>query len=105
MFLTKVVEKFSKILCTIIFLVENRTVYEIMWKNIVQPGKPQMTTYRRRIALWVSKTTNTHSEYVKLIAFPLQQWLRECASMLRVTHVGCRVLNLSMPRTRYLLKH
>ena len=25
-----------------IFL-ENRTVYEIMWKNIVEPGRPQMT--------------------------------------------------------------
>jgi hypothetical protein len=22
---------------------ENRAVYDIMWKNIVQPGRPQMT--------------------------------------------------------------
>jgi len=43
---------------------ENRTVYEIMWKNIVQPGRPQMAIWRMRIACWKSKATNTHSEYV-----------------------------------------
>jgi len=36
--------------------------------------------------------TNTHSEYVILIAFPLQQWLHERASMLRYTYIGCLVL-------------
>jgi hypothetical protein len=25
-------------------------VYEIMWKNMVEPGMPQMTTWRMRIA-------------------------------------------------------
>jgi hypothetical protein len=29
--------------------------------------------------------TNTHTEYVILIDFPLQQWLHERASMLRYT--------------------
>jgi len=29
------------------------------------------------------KATSTHSEYVILIAFPLQQWLHEHTSMLR----------------------
>jgi len=29
---------------------ENRAVYEIMWKNIVQPDRPQMTPWRMRIA-------------------------------------------------------
>ena len=28
---------------------ENSTVYEIMWKNIVQPGRPQMATWRLRL--------------------------------------------------------
>jgi hypothetical protein len=32
---------------------------------------------------WITKTTDTHSEYVILIAFPREQWLRERASMLR----------------------
>ena len=34
-----------------------------------------------RIACRVPKATNTHSEYVILIAFPLQQWLHESASV------------------------
>jgi len=27
------------------FFLENRAVYEIMWENIVEQGKSQMTTY------------------------------------------------------------
>jgi hypothetical protein len=41
---------------------------------------------RRRVALWLSKTTNTYSEYVILIAFPLHQSLHEHASVIRYTH-------------------
>ena len=36
-----------------------------------------MTIWRMRIACWIPKATNTHSEYVVLIFFPLQQWLHE----------------------------
>ena len=36
-----------------------------------------------RTACWITKATNTHSEYVIFIAFPRQKWLRESASMLR----------------------
>jgi len=61
---------------------ENRAVYEIMWKNIVQRGRPQMTIWRMRIACWITKATNTHSECVIRTEFPLQQWLQERASML-----------------------
>jgi len=41
-----------------------------------------MTVWRMRIACWMPKATNTHSEYVILIAFLLQQWLHERASVL-----------------------
>jgi hypothetical protein len=37
------------------------------------------------IAWWVPKATDTHSEYVILIAFPLQKWLQEAATILRFT--------------------
>jgi hypothetical protein len=47
--------------------------YEIMRKNIVEPDRPQMTTLCMRIACWILKATNAHSEYVIIIAFPLQQ--------------------------------
>jgi hypothetical protein len=33
------------------------------------------TIWRMRTACWISKATNTHSDYVILIAFPLQQQL------------------------------
>jgi len=34
-----------------------------------------------RIAYWVTKATNTYTEYVIIIAFRLHQWLRERASL------------------------
>jgi hypothetical protein len=39
---------------------------------------------RMRFACWIANTIVTHSEYVILIAFPRQQWLRERASVLRL---------------------
>jgi hypothetical protein len=44
MFQTKVVEKIkTHILCSITFFSEIRDVYEILWKNIVGPDRPQIT--------------------------------------------------------------
>jgi len=43
--------------------------YEIMWKNIVEPDRLQMTIWRTRIACWIPKAINTHSQCVILIAF------------------------------------
>ena len=44
MFYAEVVEKIeTHILCSMIFFSENRVLYKIMWKNIVQPDRPQMT--------------------------------------------------------------
>jgi len=37
------------------------------------------------IACWITKATNTHSEYLILIAFPRQQWSRKHDSVLRYT--------------------
>jgi len=36
----------------------------------------------------INQATNTHSEYIILVAFPLQQWLCNRASMLRL-YVRC----------------
>jgi hypothetical protein len=47
-----------------------------------------------RVASWITKVTNTYSEYVILVALPLQQWLHEFVSMLRYTFVSCVILNL-----------
>ena len=65
-------------------------------------GKARQATYDNiircmRIASWITKATDTHSEYVILIVVQ-QQWLRERASMLRL-YVHC-LSCLNMP---YLL--
>jgi len=55
MFQTKVVEKIkTHILCAITFFLENRAVYKIMWKNMVEPDRLQMTIWRMRIACWIT---------------------------------------------------
>jgi hypothetical protein len=51
-----------------------------------------MTIRRMRIAGWIPQATNTHLEYVILIAFPLQEWLHERASILRYTYIACLLL-------------
>jgi hypothetical protein len=42
---------------------------------------------RMRFAYWINKATDTHSEFVTVVAFPRQQWLSERASMLRYTSI------------------
>jgi len=44
-----------------------------MWKKYEEQSKPQMTIWRTRIACWITKATDKHSEYAILIALPLQQ--------------------------------
>jgi len=44
-----------------------------MWKNTVVPESPQMTIWHMHIACWIPKATNTHSKYILLNGFPLQQ--------------------------------
>jgi hypothetical protein len=47
-----------------------------------------MTIIRRmRFACWLPRATDTHSEYVILIAFPRQQWLCKRVSMLRYMYI------------------
>ena len=41
-----------------------------------------MIIWRMCIACWISKATDTQSEYIILSAFPVQQKLHERASML-----------------------
>jgi hypothetical protein len=51
---------------------KNRAVYEIIWKNIVQPGRPQKKIWRMVNAYWVLKAISTSSDYAMFIAFPQQ---------------------------------
>jgi hypothetical protein len=62
------------ILCSVIFCRKSCHLWDNVEK-VVEPDGPQMTTCNMSFACWIIKAANTHSEYVVLIAFPLQQWL------------------------------
>jgi hypothetical protein len=89
MFQTKVVEK-----------IKTHILYSInvprkscrLWDNVGKYGTAGQATdgniiRRMGIACWIPKATDTHSQYVILIDFPLQQWLGERASMLHYTYI------------------
>ena len=73
------------------FYIEIRAVYELMWKNIVQPGSPQTAIWRMHIACWIPKAVNIHSAYVTDFVFPLQHWLHERTSVSLCTYIACLV--------------
>jgi hypothetical protein len=84
---TKVVEKIkTHILCSVTFFRKSRR----LWDNVEKYGRAGQATggniiWRMRFACWITKATNTHSEYVILTSFPLQQRLHDCTSMSRYT--------------------
>jgi hypothetical protein len=43
---------------------ENRAVYETVWENIVERGRLQMAIRRMRIACWIRKAKQTHTQVV-----------------------------------------
>ena len=56
---------------------------EIIWKNFVEPDMLQMTMWRMHLACSMSKATKILLIYVIFVAFPLEMWLYERASLLR----------------------
>ena len=48
-----------------------------MWKNDVEPDRPQTIIWCMRFACWITKAAGTHSVHVIGIAFSLQQWLHD----------------------------
>jgi len=66
MFQTEVVDEINAhILCTMAFFL-NHSVNEILWKNIVESGRPNKIIWRMGISWWIPKPINTRSEYVVL---------------------------------------
>ena len=74
MFQTKVVEKIKTHILFSIPFSENRAVYEIMWEKYCRTGQAtdDNKTWHMRIACWITKATETNSEYVTQTAFPQQ---------------------------------
>jgi len=76
------------------FFFENRSLYGIILKNTAEPDRLQMRVLCMLIACWIPKATNTRSQYVALIAFPLQPWSHKGAPMLRHTVTVCLVKSI-----------
>ena len=57
--------------CFTLYIAKNRAVHEVILKNIVDPDRPyDNITWGMRFASRITKATNTHPEYLTLIAFP-----------------------------------
>ena len=109
---------------------ENRAIYGIMSKNMVESERPQ-TTIWRRITCWISKATraeahasahaptptnthahahahaaNAHTETCNTSCLPRQQWFRERVSML-TWYVDCLfcVKNIWTPLWRACIRN
>jgi hypothetical protein len=82
---TKVVEKTkTHILYSIKFFRKSC----LLWDNVEKYGRGRQATddnitRRMRFACWINKSADTHSEHVIIIAFLLQQRLRERATISR----------------------
>ena len=61
-----------------------------MEKKIVESDRPHDNITRRMpFACYTTNAKDTHSEYVIIIAFPLQQWLSENALILHHMYIAC----------------
>ena len=90
MFQTQVAEKIkTHFVFKNFFFFFNSCVCEIIWKHTVEPNRPQMAIWCVRIARWMNKATDTHLEYVIIVAFLLHQWSHDRASMLRHSCIAC----------------
>jgi len=59
-------------------------------------SRPQMTILHMRIACCIPKATNTHPQYIILIAFSLQQKLHQHPSTLRYSTLRVFFLLLNL---------
>jgi hypothetical protein len=57
-----------------------------MRKNVLERGRSQITIWRKRIVFWIPKATNIHTEYVTLIALPMEQWYNTNPAQCGVVH-------------------
>jgi hypothetical protein len=79
----------------------NRGIYEIKWKNMVEPDRPQMI-WRMRFAYWAPKTTNIRSYYVIRIVLHYKNVERTRLSV-TLLYIACLVWVLLLFSTPKIL--
>jgi len=88
---TKVVEEIkTHILCSITFLKKNSCH---LWDNVEKYCRVGQATddNMAHAHCMLDNQGYTHTQYIILIAFPLQQWLQERTSVLWYTYIACLV--------------
>ena len=90
MFHTNLHTKQTHIVCSV-FFVQNCAIYEIILKknNLISDRPYDNITRGMRFACCTTNVKDTHSEYIILIAFAMQHWLSEGASILRHMYEVC----------------
>jgi hypothetical protein len=98
---------------------ENRTVYEEIPKDMLEPERTQ-TIWRLRVAFWISKFTrakihacdrapthrhtHTHTETCNTSCFPRKQWFRERASMSCYSYTASLVISVLPYTFRFTIR-
>jgi len=87
----------THILCPLTPLPPNCAVYEAVWKNMVHTDRPRQATVDNLIwhmyfAYWLTKATDTHSDYVIFNAFIWQQCRSQWPHGLRCRSTAARLL-------------
>ena len=81
-----------------------------LWYNAIKCGTARReansnTTWRMRFACWITKATNTHSEYLIFMIFPRQQWLPKRATILHYTAPSVLLTHWGREGSFTLFKH
>jgi hypothetical protein len=80
---------------------QNSAVYEIMWKNVVEPDRPQMKIPRMHVVCWITKATDTHSKYVTYYFFIATMITRRRFSVTLYVHcLSCFKHSINLLRTK-----
>jgi hypothetical protein len=72
--------------CLYLGFLRNDNLTDLCGRTILFTGSKRLYSRdqsQERRGVWISKAKNTHSACVTFVDFPRQQWLRECASVLR----------------------
>ena len=75
------------------FFLENRASYEIMWKNNVERGKPQMT-------IWRTACFSNGARHIVFCGLRLQIHIHTHTHTLRLCNTNCFSIATMVPRTR-----
>jgi hypothetical protein len=79
---------------------ESRAIYEIMWKKygVARQATGGNTMWRTRVACWINKAIDTHSECVILIAFQGKNWLPKVPQCYVIGILSCSCFTMVCKR-------